>query len=105
MVDFLKGLIVGAAVGAGVVVALTPRSGEQTRQWLKQKIDASLEVGRHVAETHEQELWEAFHTKLKEPPAQPHTQNGHGGMWQQVPPSDPSSGRTQPSDTAAPSEQ
>jgi gas vesicle protein len=66
VVNIAAGLILGAAVGAGVVLLLAPRSGEETRQAVRDQIDAILAEGQQAAETRRLELSERFAT-LKEP--------------------------------------
>jgi hypothetical protein len=69
-VNIAAGLILGAAVGAGLVIFLAPQSGEETRQAIRARIDSVLAEGHEAAEMRRLELTERFAT-LKEPGYQP----------------------------------
>lgn len=62
----LSGLVVGALLGAALVLLLTPRSGEETRQWIQDEVDAVLEQGKLAAEERRLELTRQFE-ELKQP--------------------------------------
>ncbi|MFN2290343.1 MAG: YtxH domain-containing protein [Anaerolineae bacterium] len=64
----LSGLVVGALVGAALVLLLAPRSGEETRQWIQDEVDAVLEQGKQAAEERRLELTQQFE-ELKQPKA------------------------------------
>ena len=52
------GLVLGAAVAAGVVLLFAPQSGAETRQMIQDRIEAILEEGRQAAEDRRSELRE-----------------------------------------------
>ena len=56
----LSGLVVGALLGAALVLLLTPRSGAETRQRIQDQIDAVLEEGKEAAEERRLELTRQF---------------------------------------------
>lgn len=63
MVKILRiaaGLVLGAAVGAGLVILLAPRSGAETRRLVQERVDAILAEGRHAAEQRRLELTTRF---------------------------------------------
>lgn len=60
------GFLLGAAVGAGLVLLLAPRSGDETRQLIRERIDLVLEEGRRAAEERRRELSMQFES-LKQP--------------------------------------
>jgi gas vesicle protein len=53
---FVGGVVVGAALGAGLVLLMAPRSGEESRRLIQERAQAVLDEGRHAAETRRQEL-------------------------------------------------
>ena len=63
------GLALGAVVGAGLVLLLAPRSGEETRQVIQDYVDSILAEGQQAAEMRRLELSERFEA-LKQPGAQ-----------------------------------
>lgn len=56
----LAGLLVGAAVAAGLVLLFTPRSGTQTRRGIEEWIEDILAEGRQAAEARRLELTSQF---------------------------------------------
>jgi gas vesicle protein len=68
MSSVLAGLVVGALVGMALVLLLTPRSGEETRQLLQDRADTVLAQGRQAAEERRLELTRQFE-ELKQPRA------------------------------------
>lgn len=64
----LSGMVVGALLGAALVLLLTPRSGAETRQQIQDQIDAVLEQGKEAAEERRLELTRQFE-ELKQPKA------------------------------------
>ena len=64
----LSGLVVGALVGIVVVFLLTPRSGDETRQLVQDRVDAILDQGKQAAEERRLELTRQFE-ELKQPKA------------------------------------
>jgi gas vesicle protein len=69
MLKFGGGLLLGAMVGAGLVLLLAPRSGVETRQLIQERIQDVLEEGRMAAEVRRQELQARFED-LKRPSSQ-----------------------------------
>jgi len=63
-----SGLVVGALVGMVVVFLLAPRSGDETRQRLQDRMDAILDQGKQAAEERRLELTRQF-KDLKQPRA------------------------------------
>ena len=63
-----SGLVVGALVGMVVVFLLAPRSGDETRQRLQDRMDAILDQGKQAAEERRLELTRPF-KDLKQPRA------------------------------------
>ena len=72
---FLLGLMLGAALGAGVAYMVHQRTSEELRlgltggqpptgQALNQRIRAALEAGQRAARTREQELWDEYRRRL-----------------------------------------
>lgn len=62
---FLLGFVVGAALGATVVLITTPKSGEAARRSFADTIHVAWDAGRAAATIREQELWNEFHANLK----------------------------------------
>lgn len=56
VLSIASGLIVGAMLGAGLVLLLTPRSGADTRRMLQERIQAIRVEGQQAAETRRLEL-------------------------------------------------
>lgn len=69
--SFVGGALIGAAIGAGVVMFSTPRSGEETRGTIKERWTNALETGKRVAHEREQLLWADFNTRVKAPASMP----------------------------------
>ncbi len=69
MLTFGGGLLLGALVGAGLVLLLAPQSGMETRQLIQERIQDILEEGRVAAEVRRQELQARFED-LKRPSPQ-----------------------------------
>lgn len=66
--SILSGMFLGAAIGAGVVLLLTPRSGAETQQLIRDRVQAIVDEGRQAADARRQELSARFEG-LKQPPA------------------------------------
>lgn len=66
LVDWLGGFLLGSVVGAGVVLLFLPRSGEETRHLIQERVDAVVEEGRQAAEARRHELTARFEA-LKQP--------------------------------------
>lgn len=60
------GLLLGAAVGAGIVLLVAPRSGADTQQVIRDRFNAILAEGQQAAEMRRIELSERFQS-LKQP--------------------------------------
>ena len=73
----LGALIVGAAVGVGVVFFAAPKSGEQTRSDLSGFWNNAVNTGKAVAKQREDELWSEFNARVK---AQPVSVTGPTGV-------------------------
>lgn len=56
LVRFLGGLLLGAALGAGLVLILTPQSGAGTRRLVQNRVQEVLDEGRRAAEERRLEL-------------------------------------------------
>jgi len=52
----LAGLFLGGLVGAGLVLLLAPRSGDETRQMIRDRAQAILAEGQQAAEARRLEL-------------------------------------------------
>jgi gas vesicle protein len=63
---FTGGFLLGAALGAGAVLLLAPRSGAETKQMIQARVQNILDEGRDAAEARRQELTAQFET-LKQP--------------------------------------
>ena len=69
--NFVGGMIVGAAVGFGVVFFAAPKSGGQTRADLASLWNNALNTGKQVAEQREKELWDEFNSRIATPAGVP----------------------------------
>ena len=69
--SFVGGAVLGAAIGAGVIMFSTPKSGEETRESLRERWNQALELGKRAARDREQELWADFNTRVKAPAGLP----------------------------------
>jgi gas vesicle protein len=68
VVNVFAGLLIGALIGAGLVVLFAPRSGAKTRQMIQDQIELILDEGRQAAEERQRELSAQFEV-LKQPKA------------------------------------
>lgn len=66
IVQFLTGVLFGALVGAGLVLLLVPQSGDDTRQMIRDRVDAIRAEGERAAEAKRLELKARFE-ELKQP--------------------------------------
>jgi len=62
----MAGMLLGAAVGAGLVLLFAPQSGVDTRRMIEGRIEAILAEGRQAAEVRRLELQSQFEN-LKQP--------------------------------------
>ncbi len=63
--SFLSGALIGAAIGAGIVIFTTPKTGDETRQDLQNRWHEAIEQGKQAARQREQQLWADFNTRVK----------------------------------------
>ena len=56
IVRFLFGFVLGAIIGASVVLLTTPRSGQETQETIKQELEMLLEKGRQASDARKTEL-------------------------------------------------
>lgn len=63
---FVGGLLVGAAVGAGIIAFTSPKTGDDTRSSLAALWDSALNSGKQAAKEREAELWAEFNARVKE---------------------------------------
>lgn len=61
---FLLGFVVGAAIGAAVVIVTSPRSGQATREGIRNLLNDTLDVARQASAQREQEMWGQFRARL-----------------------------------------
>ncbi len=69
--SFLGGAAVGAAIGAGIIIFSTPKTGSETRQNISDRWNSALELGRRAAREREQALWADFNTRVRAPAGLP----------------------------------
>ena len=69
-VRFLGGLVLGAALSAGLVLLFAPQSGAQMRQMIQERVQEVVDEGRQAAEERQLELSARFE-RLKQPTTQP----------------------------------
>jgi len=62
----MAGLLLGAAVAAGLVLLFAPRSGADVRQQIQERVQAILDEGREAADSRRLELTAQFES-LKQP--------------------------------------
>jgi gas vesicle protein len=67
--QFVEGLVLGAALSAAVVLLFVPQSGVETRQMILDRAQEVVEEGRRAAEERRLELTVQFE-RLKEPVTQ-----------------------------------
>jgi gas vesicle protein len=65
-VQFFNGLLLGALVGVALVLLLAPQSGEDTRQMIRDRVEAIQAEGERAAEAKRLELKTRFE-ELKQP--------------------------------------
>ena len=62
VLKFMSGLLFGALVGAALVMLFAPSSGADTRQAIRDHIQAVLDEGRQAAEARRLEMMAQFET-------------------------------------------
>ena len=68
IVNLFAGLLVGAAVGAGLVLLFTPRSGAELQEEIQERVQDVVAEGQQAAEMRRLELTERLES-LKQPTA------------------------------------
>ncbi|MGD9047684.1 MAG: YtxH domain-containing protein [Anaerolineae bacterium] len=66
VVRVMAGMLLGAALAAGLVLLFAPQSGAEVRQKIKDRVDDILAEGRQAAEERRLELTAQFES-LKQP--------------------------------------
>ncbi len=56
VINFLLGFLIGAAIGATVIMLTTPQSGTALQENVRSRIDQALDEGRKAAEARKAEL-------------------------------------------------
>jgi len=69
ILGFTVGLLLGAVVGAGVVLLFAPQSGADTMQLIRDRVQSIMAEGKDAAETRRLELTAHFES-LKQPNAE-----------------------------------
>jgi gas vesicle protein len=69
LANIVGGFLLGAAIGAGVVLLLTPRSGADLRQGIRERIDTVMEEGRQAASQRRAELLAELEARKQFQPA------------------------------------
>ncbi|HEX6291995.1 MAG TPA: YtxH domain-containing protein [Herpetosiphonaceae bacterium] len=69
--SFVGGAVLGAAIGAGIILLSTPKSGEEARETIRERWNTALDQGKRAAREREQELWADFNTRVKAPAGLP----------------------------------
>jgi gas vesicle protein len=64
---FAGGALLGAAIGAGIVMFTTPQSGPQTRSSISSRFRSIMDEARSATKQREQELWSEFDVRVKAP--------------------------------------
>ena len=67
--DTVSGFFLGALLGAGLVLLFAPRSGDETQQLIRDRVEVVLSEGRQAAEARRLELTTQF-VALKQPSKQ-----------------------------------
>lgn len=60
---FVKGLLVGGAIGGTAALLLAPRSGKETRDNIQQEIDDTIQMFLNVKDSSEAVVFNAQHLK------------------------------------------
>jgi hypothetical protein len=69
VINITAGLVLGAVLGAGIVLLFAPQSGAETQQMIRDRIDTIVAEGQDAAEARRLELTERF-VALKQPGGQ-----------------------------------
>jgi gas vesicle protein len=59
-INFIAGFLVGGFVGGGIALLLAPRSGKQTQDEIRHRINIVLEEGKRAAEERRAEMEAQF---------------------------------------------
>jgi gas vesicle protein len=65
MGKFLLGFAIGAAIGVAAVIITAPRSGQATREGIRNLLNDTLDVARQATAQREQEMWGQYRARLK----------------------------------------
>jgi len=68
MLRIAAGFLLGAMIGAAVVLLFAPRSGADTQQLIRERVQAVLDEGRQAAEARRQELRAQFEARKQPAP-------------------------------------
>ncbi|NJN67010.1 MAG: hypothetical protein HC884_10015 [Chloroflexaceae bacterium] len=68
---FLRGFLIGAPLGAAIVLLVTPTSGRVLIQGITTHITTAVEAGKAAAALHEQQMWAHLRSQLKSPADDP----------------------------------
>jgi gas vesicle protein len=67
---FVRGFLIGAPIGAAIVLFVTPTSGRAVVQGISERITTAVEAGQLAAALHEQQMWDQLRRQLKRPEAE-----------------------------------
>ncbi len=65
-VKFLVGVLVGAAIGATVVLLIAPQSGDETQRMVTEKFDTLFEEGKKAYAARKNELKQQIEVMQKQ---------------------------------------
>jgi len=71
VLSFAGGALLGAAIGAGIVMFAAPKTGTETRSSIKARWQSILDDARAATKQREQELWAEFDIRVKAPAGLP----------------------------------
>lgn len=69
--SFAGGALLGAAIGAGIVMFAAPKTGPETRTSIKSRFQSMIDDARSATRQREQELWAEFDIRVKAPAGLP----------------------------------
>lgn len=69
--SFAGGALLGAAVGAGIVLFTSPKTGPETRSSISERFQSIIDEARSATKQREQELWAEFDIRVKAPAGLP----------------------------------